>query len=145
MAIPCAALNSAFVRVRARLLRLVDRAGQFPRLIRVAFWVLMAVAVAGMLLDHAAWTRSEAVAGPFRPKAQSSFYTVDIGVGVPFWLGMRLLNTDPVHRTASPSPRLLLDGRDIALPHTPRAEISRGAAYWLGDALAESRNTWLAL
>jgi hypothetical protein len=134
MAISSAAQNSALVRV----LRFVDRAERFPRLVRVTFWALMAVAAAGMLLDHGAWTRSETFPGPFRPKAESpDLYTVDIGVRVPFWLGIRLVDTDPAGGNALASPRLLLDGYEIALPQTPRAEIFRGAAYRLGSRQRE--------
>src|SRR6185312_5388486 len=133
MALPFATLTAKLVRARTRLLAVVDRAGQFPRLIHGIFWAFMLVAIGGMLLDHGAWTRSETVSGPFQPKAESSdLYAVDIGVGVPFWLGLRLVNTDSADRRALPGPRFLVDGREIGLPRTPAAEISRGAAYSLG-------------
>jgi hypothetical protein len=133
MVIPFTTLNAKLVRARSRLLAVVDRAGQFPRLIHGTFWAFMLVAIGGMLLDHGAWTRSETVSGPFQPKAGSTdLYAVDIGVGVPFWLGLRLVNTDSADRRALPGPRLLVDGREIGLPRTPDAEISRGAAYSLG-------------
>src|SRR6476619_7709877 len=110
MAIPFTTLNAKLVRSRSRLLAVVDRAGQFPRLIHGTFWAFMLVAIGGMLLDHGVWTRSETVSGPFQPKAESSdLYAVDIGVGVPFWLGLRLVNTDTADRGAWLGPRLLVD------------------------------------
>ena len=127
------ALNSALLHARDRLLYIVDRAGTFPRLIRVIFWALIAVVTAGALLDHGAWTREESFQGPFRPSDQSpSLYAVNIGAGIPFWLGLRLIQGIPDHRSALIGPRLLLDGRDIGLPQTPQPEIAQGAARWFG-------------
>ena len=72
------------------------------------------------------------IRGPFRPWDQSpSLYAVNIGAGIPFWLGLRLIQPVPAPRSVGP-PRLLLDGREIPLPETPRPEIAQGAAVWLG-------------
>jgi hypothetical protein len=132
------ALNSAFVSARDRLLQLVDRAGAVPGLIRVTFWALLVVVAAGTLLENGAWTREESFSGPFRPAAQSSgLYAVNIGVDIPFWLGMRLVHADPARRSAMTNPRLLFDGREFALPQTPQLKIARGAAFWLGTRQRE--------
>ena len=139
------ALNSALLPARDRLLYVVDRAGTFPRLIRVIFWALLAVVTAGALLDHGAWTREESFQGPFRPSEQSpSLYAVNIGAGIPFWLGLRLIQNVPGHRTALMGPRLLLDGRDIALPQTPQPEIAQGVARWFGARKRELLFAWAA-
>ena len=126
-------LSSALVRARDRLLHVVDRAGTFPHLMRVIFWALLAVVAAGALLDYGAWTREESFSGPFRPSDQwSGRYAVNIGVGIPLWLGLRLIQAVPGHGSRLTGPRLLLDGRDIGLPQTWQPEIAQGAARWLG-------------
>ena len=127
------ALNSALLRARDRLLYLVDRAGAFPHLLRVIFWALLAVVTAGALLDHGAWTRKESFSGPFRLSDQwPGRYAVNIGAGIPFWLGLRLIQAVPGPESTLMGPRLLLDGRDIGLPQTPQPEIAQEAARWLG-------------
>jgi hypothetical protein len=127
------ALNSALVRARDRLLHVVDRAAAFPHLVRVIFWALLAVVTAGALLDYGAWTREESFSGPFRSSDQwPGRYAVNIGAGIPFWLGLRLIQVVPGHGSTLMGPRLLLDGRDIGLPKTPRPEIAQGPARWLG-------------
>ena len=126
------ARNSALVSARDGLLHLVDRAGTFPHVVRVTFWALLTVVTAGALLDHGAWTREESFRGPFRPWDRSpSLYAVNIGAGIPFWLGLRLIQPVAAPRSVGP-PRLLLDGGEIPLPETPRPEIAQGAAVWLG-------------
>ena len=127
------ALNAALLRARDRLLDLVDRADAFPHLLRVIFWALLAVATAGALLDHGAWTRKESFPGPFRLSDQwPDRYAVNIGAGIPFWLGLRLIQAVPGRESTLMGPRLLLAGRDIGLPQMPQPEIAQGAARWLG-------------
>ena len=127
------ALNAALLRARDRLLYLVDRADAFPHLLRVIFWALLAVATAAALLDHGAWTRKESFPGPFRLSDQwPGRYAVNIGAGVPFWLGLRLIQAVPGPESTLMGPRLLLAGRDIGLPQMPQPEIAQEAARWLG-------------
>ena len=126
------ALNAALLRARDRLLYLVDRADAFPHLLRVIFWTLLAVATSGPV-DHGAWTRKESFPGPFRLSDQwPGRYAVNIGAGVPFWLGLRLIQAVPGRESTLMGPRLLLAGRDIGLPQMPQPEIAQGAARWLG-------------
>jgi hypothetical protein len=125
------ALNAAFGSARDRILDWADRAGRFPRLIRAVFCALVILVAAGWLLEHGAWTREESFSGPFRQSTRSSgLYAINIGVHVPFWLGMRLVHTDTARPAASTGVQFFLDGRDIELPRTPQLEFAHGAAFW---------------
>src|SRR5262249_45943594 len=115
--------------------RLLDACEPFRATRRVALLVFAAFTILGVVLDLGILSGAATYEGPFRVDRSTGLCAVDVASNVPFWLGVRLVQSGST--TLEQNPQLTLDGHLVDLSQEPQAYFSRDPQIWLGLAPRE--------